>query len=216
MSPSAPRPSSRHTPILNLAALALGALLGFPSSVHALPLEGLDCITENRLADCAIAEGQITGSIVEGDAGTALLTFTNLGPEAAVIRAVYIESGLVTGIDPIHTSGVSFSVGGSPRVLPGGNKIFSPAVFATADPAPPKKGIGPLESGTFVLTLSQGGALADLDDLRIGIHVIAFDSGGSESLVTQPVPEPSPVLLLSLGIGLLWVARRNRRHGVSA
>ena len=45
-------------------------------------------------------------------------------------------------------------------------------------------------------------------DLRIGIHVIAFDSGGSESFINVPIPEPGTALLVATGLLALAASRR--------
>ena len=85
--------------------------------------------------------------------------------------------------------------------------------MAEAAPPAPKKGVNPGESLGVIFTLKDNGTLEDVVDelatgeLRIGIHVINFDSGGSESFVN--VPEPATLLLLTLGAGL--VRRRRRR-----
>jgi len=47
-------------------------------------------------------------------------------------------------------------------------------------------------------------------ELRVGLHVINFDSGGSESFVNEPVPEPGSLGLLCLSIGGLALLRRRR------
>jgi len=44
--------------------------------------------------------------------------------------------------------------------------------------------------------------------LRIGIHVQGYASGGSESFVN--VPEPATVTLLSAGLGIVTLLRRRR------
>ena len=51
--------------------------------------------------------------------------------------------------------------------------------------------------------------LADLDngDLRVGVHVINFANGQSESLIS---PEPASMLMLGLGLGALALLRRRR------
>ena len=65
---------------------------------------------------------------------------------------------------------------------------------------------------TIIFSLINGGTLGDvineLNDstVRIGIHVIDFDGGGSESFIT---PEPTTIMLLGFAAaGVL--ARRPR------
>jgi len=47
--------------------------------------------------------------------------------------------------------------------------------------------------------------------LRIGIHVIDFESGGSESFINVPVPEPGTGLLLAFGLLDPGAKRRSDR-----
>ena len=88
--------------------------------------------------------------------------------------------------------------------------------FSTqAMPSPVKNGVGPGESVAIEFTLQGGQTLQDVIDqlttgqLRIGLHVIAFDSEGSESFVNRPVPEPTTAALV--GGGLLALALRGRK-----
>ena len=68
----------------------------------------------------------------------------------------------------------------------------------------------------FLLTLLGGDFNDLLSDLRVGVHVTAFESDGSESFVTELVPEPSTALLFGVGlIGLLVSARRLKAVSVS-
>ncbi|MGH0029483.1 MAG: PEP-CTERM sorting domain-containing protein, partial [Myxococcota bacterium] len=66
-------------------------------------------------------------------------------------------------------------------------------------------------------TLQGGQTLADVvtdlttGDLRIGIHVIGFSSGGSESFINTPVPEPGTAVLLGAGLAATALARRRSR-----
>jgi hypothetical protein len=47
--------------------------------------------------------------------------------------------------------------------------------------------------------------------LRVGIHVIGYGSGGSESFINVPVPEPGTGLLVGAGLLVLAAHRRRRR-----
>ena len=88
---------------------------------------------------------------------------------------------------------------------------FTEAWNITAINPAPRKGIGwhpqdqtSPQTGKFNLT-------GDLTDLRIGVHVIGFESGGSESFVSlDPVPEPNA--LLAFAVGALVVAHQVRRR----
>ena len=101
--------------------------------------------------------------------------------------------------------------------------------LAESVPAPPANGVNPGDSLGILFDLQTGktfsDVLADLATgaLRIGIHVIAFDSGASESFINDPFnpsgqsfdnPEPSSVinLLTAAAAGLLWVGYRRRRR----
>jgi hypothetical protein len=189
-----------------LVALVFSIVASSPS--FALPLDSFECLTDNSAVDCAIGRSQLSGEIEEASPGEVTLTLSNSGPDAAVVARVYIESQLVAAINALPGEGVSFASGGSPPVLPGGNKAFEVAGFASALPPPPQAGIGPGETGRFTLMLYGGASFEDLvTDLRVGVHVIAFDSGGSESFLTQPIPEPSTGGLVGVALILILVGR---------
>lgn len=185
---------------------------------------GFDCITNNNAADCAIGEAQLSVDITDIGGGQVLFTFNNSGPDASSIEGVYFDDGTLLGIaslidtDSGGDPGVDFDLGASPGNLPGANNA-SPAFQTTAgfltDSNPPvsHKGVNPGESLGVIFDLLPGVTYADTiaalgTDLRIGIHVIAFDSGGSESFVSV-IPVPAAVWLFASGLlGLVGVARR--------
>ena len=182
----------------------------------AIPLMPFGCITDNLASDCAIGEAQLSGSVVASN-GDALLTIQMSGPADGVVEQVFIESSIVSAISFSASGGgiVNFTADGSPGTLPGGGGFLT-AVSASADPPPTRNGIGlhnqdlaSPQSGIFLLTLSGGDFDDLLSDLRVGVHVIAFESDGSEGFVTEPVPEPATFGLVALGlVGLLVHSRR--------
>jgi hypothetical protein len=62
----------------------------------------------------------------------------------------------------------------------------------------------------FSLTLAGGDFDDLLSDLRVGVHVIGYESGGSESFVAAAVPEPHAALVF--GVGALVVGAVLRRR----
>jgi hypothetical protein len=184
----------------------------------ASPLMSFGCITLNVASDCAIGEAQLSGSVVASN-GDALLTIQMAGAVEAVVEQVFIESNIVSAISFLGSGGggtVNFTSDGSPGNLPGGNGVgFVTAVSASADNPKPRHGIGrhnqdntSPQSSMFLLTLLGGDFHDLLSDMRIGVHVIGFESNGSESFVTEPVPEPSTALLLAFGLAAMAAQRR--------
>ena len=206
--------------ILGAVALFFGA-----GSGHAVPLNTFTCITNNIAGDCAIGVAQLSGSVEGPSAGTAILEIVMSGAANAVVEQVFIESSFVTGASFISNTGIAgsfveFTVDGSPGNLPGGNQpavAFMVDVSVSADPPPPRNGIGrhpsdnlSPQSGLFGMT--HTGSFADLlSDLRVGVHVIGYTTDGSESFVSAPIPEPSTLLLLASGLAGLGFFRRRRK-----
>jgi len=195
---------------------------------------GFSCITPTNPAACAIGEAQLFMDVVGNGqsvqigsntytpvSGQVLFRFYNTGPSSSVITAIYFDqpdsSPLFQGIASIYgMTGVAFSAGGSPPVLPGGNNLsppFDEDLLATAAQPPPHNGVGPGEAVGLVLTLEPSmdwdaviGALGSRS-LRVGLHVQSFPDESSASFVNV-VPEPAAILLV--GTALLVLGRRLR------
>jgi hypothetical protein len=206
--------------LLAVSALTLGFFFA-PEPALATSF-GFGCITNNSATDCAIGDTQLSVNVTSPAAGRIQFDLTNVGGNAAVIAGVYWDDsgsdllGSIASIVP--GGGVSFSVDGSPPDLPGGKSI-SPAFVAgfrvNANAPAPKNGVNPGTTLGVIFNLDSGVTPAEViaamnsGALRVGLHVIAFEDGGSESFVN--VPEPASVLLVATGALGLVVVRRSKR-----
>lgn len=206
--------------ICSKAAAVLSLVVGLAAPASAVTL-GFGCITNTLAGNCTIAEAQMTVDVTDPGGGRIGFTFHNSGPAASSITGVYWDDGALLGIFSItNTPGlVEFSSPATPGNLPGGN-LAAPPFVATAGfsvnsntPVQPL-GVNPGEMLLVTYTLIGGmtfaDAIQDLSDgsLRVGIHVQGFASGGSESLVNVPVPEPGTFALFAAGLLGLAAARR--------
>jgi hypothetical protein len=114
---------------------------------------------------------------------------------------------------------VDFEPDANPPNLPGGENAVPPfhvteGFLAQSVPSPVMNGVGPGEWVKIDFTLQGAQTYADViseltsGELRIGIHVIGYQSGGSESFINTPVPEPGTALLLALGLLAVGAHRR--------
>ena len=187
---------------------------------------GFGCISGNLAGDCAIGEAQLTVNVSDAGGGEVLFSFSNSGPAASSITDVYFDDGSLLALavvinDLVAPGIVDFSQGASPGNLPAGN-LASPPFQTTAgfnaDSNPPTQpnGVNPGELLGIRFTLQAGqdfdDVLSELGDgtLRIGIHVQGYATGGSESFVNEPLPEPATFGLLGLGAAALAFARSRR------
>lgn len=178
------------------------------------------CITNNKPADAAIGEAQLFVDVSDEYAEKILFTFRNTGPEPSSISEVYFDDGSLLGIASIinNPPGVVFEQGASPPELPGAGLLDPPfettvGFLAESVPPPPYRGVNPGEQLGILFELLDTRTYQDVitelnsGSLRIGVHVIGFECGGSESFVCTP--EPATVTVLGLG-GVLALLRRKR------
>ena len=140
-----------------------------------------------------------------------------------MLSEVYFDDGSLLALSSvIDGPGVDFEQDANPPNLPGGQNAVPPfqvteGFLAEALPSPAQNGAGPTEWVMIEFTLQSGQTINDVTDqlasgaLRIGIHVIAFDSDGSESFINQPlvpIPEPGTALLLCCALLCLGTRRK--------
>ena len=169
-----------------------------------------------ELADGAIGEAQLFVELTDLGSQVEFL-FTNIGPDASSITDVYFDDGTLLGIASITgiPGLVEFSQLASPPDLPGGNNAVPPFITTTgfsADSDPPTQplGVNPGEFLEITFNLQVGGVFDDIlnehesGDLRIGIHVQGYSSGGSESFINNGITNDNG------GNGVIPVAKSAR------
>lgn len=213
---------------LTTASLALLHI----ASAHAATVY-FDCITQNNSANCLTGETQLSVEVVDTGSNQVYFIVKNAGTSASAVEGVYFDDGTLLGISSLTDrdegvgglAGVDFTAGSaSPPELPGAQQaspVFQTTAgfLADADNPSPAKGINPGEWLGVTFNLQNGGTYYDVinelqsGELRIGVHVQAFDNGGSESFVSNllPVPLPAAGGLFALALILLSRFTRARR-----
>lgn len=212
---------------IKIAGVALSVGL-FASAANAVTYT-FSSVSNNLAGDVAIGEAQLSLEVLDAGGGIVSFTFANAGPSASSITELYWDdstSVLSAFRNPTpftySGAGLAFSIGATPPNLPSGNTAtpaFSADFAADSDSPEPHNGVNPGESVTayFTYNSSFDSVIAALDnsDLRVGIHVTAFASRGSESFMNNPpsvvpVPAALPLMLSAFGIGA-FVTRKRRK-----
>lgn len=206
---------------------ALGAAGAFAIAVGASGATySFTNITGNSVTDAAAGESQLRVDVIDFGGGQVLFEFYHAGVTQMTISEIYFDDGHLLGIasiidrDTTGETGVDFSQGANPPNLPGGQAVnfnVTAGFLADADNPAPKWGVGVGERIGIVFNLINGfgftDVIEDLADgsLRIGMHVIAFGGGGSESFIHTPptiIPLPAPALLGLAGLAPIAIRRR--------
>jgi hypothetical protein len=187
------------------------AATGMAVAVSAMPAQAITFtydffnITGNNAGDAAIGENQLFVDVTDSGSDV-VFTFRNTGPEQSAIANIYFDdNGVPKTLQAleaiINGTGVNFVAGGNPSDIPGGNDPafnFTADFTTSASAPPPRNGVNPGEQVGFRFSLFQGitfdDVIADLNNgsLRLGMHVIGFASGGSESFINNPGDDPDP------------------------
>jgi hypothetical protein len=200
------------------AAIALAA---FAAPASAGPIYTFSCITNNDPGDCAIGQAQLSMEVIDEGGGLVGFKFFNAVGEASSIADVYFDDDSLLGGFSITDSGVgvAFSAPATPPDLPGGGLSFTATSSFDSDPPVVANGVSSAtEWLEITFSLQSGGTYQDVidalgtGDLRVGLHVQGFQTGGSESFISNPNPVPEPGTLLLLGAGLTGMVSARRRR----
>lgn len=200
------------------------------------------CITNNDSSgqSCAVVAAQLSATVSDIGGGQVMFWITNSGAAASSITDIYFDdndnhrylasiSGLIDADEGVGgSSGVDFSLGASPKELPGANNaspafVTSSGLSADSDAPVSHNGINPGEYLGISFFLGGGVSFADVlsgltsGALRMGLHVQSFNGGYSESAVSNPLTPtvvPIPAAAWLFGSGLMGVLAVGRRRSV--
>lgn len=218
-----------------MLALVLG-LASHPATASVT--YGFDNITHNNIAAETDGEANLKVEVIDlgsfNSVSQVQFRFTNTSSSS--LTDIYFDDGTLLGISSIYDSGagVSFSRNASPPNLPAGDTVTPPFVvtagfLADSDPPVTKNGVSVNEWLAINFNLINGKTFNDVllalalpnqgrgpNDLRIGVHVQRFESGGgSESFINTPhvtpVPEADTWSLLLGGLGMVGFMAFRRR-----
>lgn len=217
---------------LALSPLVLIAMALTASPAQAFRL-GLSNISNNNLLNKTTGESQLFIDVTDALGGenasatSVLFKFSNVGPQASSITQIYIDNstslksmGAITDSDGAG-NGVSFSKATGNLNLPSGQNVnFAEDFGLKANTPVSQRGVNPNEWVSVMFNLNAGKTLQSVimdlqkGDLRLGMHVQAFENGGSEAFVSQPFkvsstpPPPKKVPEASSAIGVILLAGR--------
>ena len=227
-----------------LFAIGAIAVAGMASVPVQAATYSFACLSNSNAGHCADGEAGLVMDVTDAGNGRVDFTFRNYSAQGGIVSEVYFDDGTLLGIAALLDSGagVDFTDQGvNPGNLPAHNNA-TPAFATTAGFAVDvvknanKDGIGnTLDGGvqeflTIRFDLINGHTFANtlqaLDGqltgsqgepaLRVGLHVVAFANGGSESFMNlaAPVPEADTYALMLVGLGLVGrvVRRQSRRQ----
>jgi hypothetical protein len=213
--------------------LAVAVVSGLSSLFAAQAQAGLitfENLTANSELSAAAGETQLFADVQlsPSDPDTLMFSFLNIGGVSSSIKSVHFDDDLdlLDDLVAVSGAGASFSADKNKSVLPGGNTVdFTTDFSLTADAPAPFNGVNPGDTLHLFFSLEDRVALADVvaalerDDLRLGLHVISFPNGQSESFVSslgaappppQQVSEPGVIALMGMGLVGLAAYRRRR------
>lgn len=170
---------------------------------------------------------QITAEVSDAGSGQVLFKFINAAGGSSIasrISEVYWEDllGLLSNgpiVDVTNTSmGVNLGkIPATPGNLPSGNNVGFSAILSAGRLQSAANGVDPGEMAAFKFDADHSAVVTALasGQMRLGMHVISIGIGGnSESLVSDPVPEPRTILFAftAIVVSLGYTHTRQMKH----